>query len=70
MRNTLYNSSHALQTGGHAFFMKGPNVGPELSLVQEKLSPYYKCIQDVAYVLPKTQHKRRLIVYEKLGTPP
>jgi 16S rRNA (guanine527-N7)-methyltransferase len=70
MRNTLYNASRALQIGGHAFFMKGPNVGPELSLVKDYLGPYYKCIQDVAYVLPKTKHERRLIVYEKLGTPP
>lgn len=70
MRNTLFNSSHALQTGGQAFFMKGPNVDPEIALVTEHLAPYFKCVQDTPYQLPKTTHNRRLIVYQKLGTPP
>jgi len=70
MRNTLYNSSHALQTGGRAYFMKGPNADPELKLVEDNLASFFKCVQDSAYHLPKTTHDRRLIVYQKLGTPP
>jgi len=70
MRNTLYNASHSLQTNGYAYFMKGPNVDPELSLVKEQLGSYYKLIQDTSYQLPKTSHNRRLIVYKKIGTPP
>lgn len=69
MRNTLYNASMCLKTGGKAYFMKGPNVDPELTLVKNELSPHYELIQDKAYQLPKTPHKRRLIVYKKLSTP-
>jgi 16S rRNA (guanine527-N7)-methyltransferase len=70
MRNTLYNASHCLIIGGCAYFMKGPNVDPELTLVKKHLGPYYHLIQDTAYHLPKTSHYRRLIVYKKIGTPP
>jgi 16S rRNA (guanine527-N7)-methyltransferase len=70
MRNTLYNSSLSLQTGGHAFFMKGPNADPEIALVTKHLDTYFQLHQDQHYLLPKTHNARRLIVYEKIATPP
>lgn len=66
IRNTLTNVNHVLAPGGRVYFMKGPNVDPELKMAEAMLKQY-KLIEDHAYDLPKTTHKRRLIVYEKLG---
>jgi 16S rRNA (guanine527-N7)-methyltransferase len=44
-------------------------VDPEIAQAQ-KLSEYFKLIEDHEYRLPETPHERRLIVYQKLKTPP
>lgn len=70
MNNTLENCFHCLQTGGRVYFMKGPNADEELSLIDPKWKEYYKLIDDIHYDLPKTPHKRRLIIFEKVKTAP
>lgn len=64
--NTLRNAHNVLEMKGRVYFMKGPNVDPEIEMAQ-KLSSAYKLVEDIAYDLPKTTHKRRLIIYEKIG---
>jgi hypothetical protein len=36
----------------------------------EAWGEYYKLIEDHKYVLPQTDQERRLIVFEKIKTPP
>lgn len=63
---TLIQVSNCLQTGGKVFLMKGPNVDEELKAVK-KLSKSYQLIQDTSYELPNSPHKRRMLVFEKIG---
>jgi 16S rRNA (guanine527-N7)-methyltransferase len=67
--NTLSNVLTSLQTGGKIFLMKGPNVDPEIKAA-EALKEFYKLEQDVAYTLPRTEDKRRLLVYKKIKMAP
>jgi 16S rRNA (guanine527-N7)-methyltransferase len=64
--NTLNNVSQCLQTQGRVYFMKGPNVDPEIPAAQDRWGEYYKLVQDTPYELKNTPHKRRLIIFEKL----
>jgi len=66
---TLRNVSQCLEVGGLVYFMKGPNVGPEIKQARAKWGEYFELIEDKAYKLPKTPHERRLVIYRKLRTP-
>ena len=68
--NTLTNVLTCLQTGGRVYFMKGPNVQPELEAVPKALKEFYRQLQDVHYEIPNTPHKRRLVVFEKIKAAP
>lgn len=70
VRNTLTNVLTCLQTGGRVYFMKGPNVGPEIEVADSEMGQYYKMILNAPYSLPKTDHHRRLVVYEKIKMAP
>ncbi len=68
--NTLRNVLSCLQEGGFVYFMKGPNVDPELEQVPKDLKEFYEVAGDYAYDLPKTENHRRLIVYKKIKNAP
>lgn len=70
IRNTLSNVLSCLQTGGKVYLMKGPGVDPEIPLAEKEFGEFYKLEQDVAYVLPQTEQKRRLLVYKKIKMAP
>lgn len=70
VRNTLQNVIHSLQTGGRVYFMKGPNVDPEIELAEREVGEYYELEKDLAYVLPETDQKRRLLIYKKMKAAP
>ena len=70
VRNTLKNVLSCLQTGGRVYLMKGPNVDPELELADKEVGEFYKLVKDIPYILPKTAHKRRLVIYEKVKMAP
>jgi len=70
IRNTLSNVLTCLNTGGEVYFMKGPNVDPEIKLAEKEFSEFYRLEKDIAYTLPKTQHQRRLLVYKKIKPAP
>ena len=67
--NTLRNVMSCLQEGGHVYFMKGPNVDPEIKMAEE-LSEFYKLEKDIAYDLKHTENHRRLVVYRKIKNAP
>ena len=59
-----------LEKGGEIYFMKGPGVDPEIEKASKEYSEYYRLKHDIAYELPKTEHKRRLVVFEKIKLAP
>ncbi len=70
IRNTLTNVLTCLNTGGRVYFMKGPNVDPEIPLAKKDLSEFYHLEKDIAYELPHSPHKRRLLIYQKIKPAP
>lgn len=68
-RNTLGNVINCLPVGGKVFLMKGPNVGPEIPVAKQAWGHIFKLEQDIAYSLPQSPHKRRLLVYRKWAEP-
>lgn len=67
--NTLRNISQCLEVGGHVYFMKGPNVDPEIKQAVLQWDDYFKLVEDHDYELPNTPNKRRLVVFKKIRTP-
>jgi len=65
--STLHRSLDLLDPGGLVFFMKGPSVDPELRDAKRKSSVSYTLVDNISYVLPGTQFRRRLVVYSRLG---
>lgn len=68
--HTLQNISQCLEVGGRVYLMKGPNVDPEVKSAVLKWEPYFELVEDHNYSLPETPHQRRLLVFQKLKTPP
>ncbi len=64
--NTMNNVMGCLQDGGKIFFMKGPGVDPEILKAKEEMSEYYELEADIAYDIPHTPNKRRLVIYKKI----
>jgi hypothetical protein len=69
MDKTCLRTSACLGVGGELVFMKGPNADDELRETLKRFDGKFKVKFDESYVLPGTDHDRRLIVLEKL-TPP
>lgn len=67
---TLKNISQSLEVGGHVYFMKGPNVDPEIKAAGKNWGEYFELAEDHKYDLPSTPHKRRLVVFRKIKSPP
>ena len=70
IRNTLSNVLTCLQLGGHVYFMKGPNVDPEIPLASQEMGDFFTLEKDIAYELPHSPHKRRLLIYKKIKAAP
>lgn len=64
--NTMNNVMGCLQVGGKIFFMKGPGVDPEIAVAKENMSEFYELEADIAYDIPHTPNKRRLVIYKKI----
>jgi len=67
IRDTLRRIRHCLSTDGLAIFMKGPNVDEEKVDAARKFSDLFEEVEDHAYELPHSSHKRRLVIYRKLS---
>ncbi len=66
IRDTLKRSANCLLPGGLAIFMKGPNVDEEIVEAQKKFPELFKLEEDIAYALPNSPYRRRLVVFRKL----
>ena len=66
---TLEDVSQCLEKGGRLYLMKGPQVEEELKAAERIWGEYFRLVEDHAYELPNTPHRRRLIVFEKIATP-
>ncbi|MBX3022446.1 MAG: 16S rRNA (guanine(527)-N(7))-methyltransferase RsmG [Bdellovibrionales bacterium] len=66
---TLKNISQCLEVDGHVYFMKGPNVDPEIKAAGLQWGEYFELIEDHKYELPNTPNLRRLVVFRKIKTP-
>lgn len=65
IRNSLSNIQNCLEVGGRAYFMKGPNVDPEIKTALAEWGKYFELVEDIHYSLPETTHERRLVIFEK-----
>ncbi len=70
VRNTLKKVLTCLNYHGRVYFMKGPNVDPEIHLAEKEVGAYYKLEKDIPYQLPNTPHERRLLIYRKIKAAP
>ena len=66
VRETLRRVSNCLMPGGQAIFMKGPNVDQELEDAGKKYSGLFELDKDIAYTLPNSSYRRRLVIYRKV----
>ena len=64
--DTLDHVMHCLKLGGCVYLMKGPNVKSEMEQALKLQGDYYKLEQYKNYSLPKTPHKRSLLVFKKI----
>ncbi|MFH1090077.1 MAG: 16S rRNA (guanine(527)-N(7))-methyltransferase RsmG [Pseudomonadota bacterium] len=66
---TLEKAAAFLPEGGRVIFMKGPAVGGEMAEASESALKEFTLVEDKAYTLGPTGHRRRLIVFEKIKPP-
>jgi 16S rRNA (guanine527-N7)-methyltransferase len=63
---TLSLVVNCVQLDGKIFLMKGPSVDEEIKRAKKEWGKYFELIEDHHYEIPKTPHKRRLVVYKKI----
>ena len=63
---TLDRVATCLAPGGRMIFMKGPECDPEIAEARETHAGSFRMEADHAYSIPGTEHRRRLVVYERL----
>ena len=64
--DTLKRMRNSLQSGGLAIFMKGPNVEDEIERARKRTDGEYELERDLPYTLPRSPHRRRLLVYRRV----
>jgi 16S rRNA (guanine527-N7)-methyltransferase len=68
--NTLGNVVNSVQTGGRVYLMKGPGCNPEIGPAKKEWGEYFDLEDDIAYDLPQSPHKRRLLIFKKIKPHP
>lgn len=66
---TLARARSFVPPGGLAVFMKGPNCDDEIAEAQRDLGRAWRLEQDLAYDLPMSTHRRRLVTFRRLEDP-
>ncbi len=64
---TLKHVYNCLPPDGEVIFMKGPGVDEELTKAIQLIKDKYTLHKDIPYTLPNTPHKRRLVIFKKIG---
>jgi len=62
---TLARVEPFLPPGGDVILMKGPHCDEELAEASRRLGETYELKRDIAYIIPQTPHRRRLIVFKR-----
>jgi 16S rRNA (guanine527-N7)-methyltransferase len=70
IRKTLERIAGSLARGGLAIFMKGPGCEEELEEAVDRFGRRFRLIGDHHYRIPDSPYERRLIVFERLDSPP
>jgi 16S rRNA (guanine(527)-N(7))-methyltransferase RsmG len=63
---TLDRVAACLGVGGRMIFMKGPECDQEMAEAERTHAGSFRMAADHAYAIPGTDHRRRLLVYERL----
>lgn len=63
--DTLARVTGCLVDGGRVLFMKGPGCDAEIEAASVRLTPNYELADDIAYRIPRTSHRRRLVIYRR-----
>ena len=67
---TLARCSACTPVGSQVFFMKGPAVDAEIEEAKQRFGQEFRLVQSRRYHLPRTQHERRLVIYERIAPRP
>ncbi len=70
IRKTLERIAGSLAKGGLAIFMKGPECEEEIEEALGRFGRRFRLIRDHHYRLPDSSDERRLVVFERLDSPP
>jgi 16S rRNA (guanine(527)-N(7))-methyltransferase RsmG len=65
---TLARVRRSLVPGGTAIFMKGPHCEEEVQKALVQFPAEYHLIQDLSYSIPRSTHRRRLILFERTSS--
>jgi len=68
--NTLQRIAGSLDKGGLAIFMKGPQCEEEIEEALDRFGRRFRLIGDHHYRLPNSSDERRLVVFQRLDSPP
>ena len=63
--DTLARVSGCLEKNGLVIFMKGPRCDEEMERAGQDFCDDYDLAEDIAYQIPQTPHRRRLICYRR-----
>jgi 16S rRNA (guanine527-N7)-methyltransferase len=69
MSKTLARIRGCLAPRGKVIFMKGPSCDAEIDEIQFRSRLNYRLILNKSYMIPHTQHRRRLVVFERQDKP-
>ncbi len=67
---TLERIAGSLAKGGLGVFMKGPHCEEEIKGALERFGSRFRLIGDHHYRIPNSSDERRLVVFERLDSPP
>lgn len=65
---TLARVSKGLGPGGKAIFMKGPHCDEEVRRALLEFPVEYRLIRDFSYRIPRSTHRRRLILFQRTSS--
>ena len=65
---TLARVRRSLPPGGKAIFMKGPHCEEEVQKARIQFPGEYRLIQDLAYSIPRSPYRRRLILFDRTSS--
>ncbi len=69
IEKTLERIQGCLNTGGVAVFMKGPRCDMEIETATKRLKGRFELVQNRSYQIPRTPHRRRLVVFQRIDRP-